>query len=69
MAERDVDTHPDAVLADVQPVPVDQVKIPEGQEAYRTEDWEGRPIYICNGCGADTFNKSLVVKHVQRLHR
>lgn len=49
--------------------PISDVKIPAGKQGYHTEKWSGIDNFVCDGCGADTFNEALVKDHVERLHR
>jgi hypothetical protein len=58
----DVLTHNDGI-------PISDIKIPAGQKGYDTVDWNDIPMYVCNACGADTFNEDLVKAHIERLHR
>jgi hypothetical protein len=60
---READTHNEAA------VPISDIKIPSGQKGYAKKEWMGTPIYICDACGADTFDEGLVIGHVERLHR
>jgi hypothetical protein len=50
-------------------VAIEEVKIDPRSKGYEEKKWAGKDIFVCKGCGADSFNETLVKQHVASVHR
>jgi hypothetical protein len=48
---------------------ISEIKIDPKEKGYHETKWADIPMFICDGCGADTFNEALVIDHVASVHR